>query len=131
MIDNQLVKRPIPLPMELKKCGFLLKQEYRGAWTVVYSVTDTLTGDEHGFEVFEIRIQQPKTLPNGVHYPFKEIYPPAEAFGKWAKAPSRLDRALEIFLEMELKEVSKFIELSDTPTNLAKNLVKAEFEPCL
>lgn len=127
MVDNQLVGRPIPLPMEFKKCGFLLKQEYRGAWTAVYSVTDTITGDQHGFEVFEIRVQQAKTLPNGIHYAFKEIYPPAEAFGKWAKAPSGLSRAVEIFLEMELKEVSKFIELSDTPQQIAKNLVKAEF----
>ena len=127
MVDNQLVERPIPLPMEFKKCGFLLRQEYRGAWTAVYSVTDTITGDQHGFEVFEIRTQPEKTLPNGITYHHKEVYPSAEAFGKWAKAPSGLSRAVEIFLEMELKEVAKYLELSDTPQQIAKNLVKAEF----
>lgn len=127
MIDNQLVQRPIPLPMEFKKCGFLLKQEYRLAAAVAYSVTDIITGDEHGYEVFEIRIQQPKTLPNGVQIPMKEKYPSPDDFGKWAFAPSRMERALEIFMEIELKEVAKYLELSDTPKNLAKNLVKAAY----
>jgi hypothetical protein len=128
-IDNQSFGLPIPLPLELKKCGFLLKQEYRLAAAVAYSVTDIVTGDFQGFEVFELRIQQAKTLPNGVRYPHKEIYPSAEAFGKWAFAPSTMRRALEIFIEIELKEVAKSIKLMDTPQQIAKNLVRTEFEP--
>lgn len=73
--DNQSFGQPIPLPLEFKKCGFLLKQEYRTVNTAAYSVTDTLTNDEHGFEVFEIRVQQPKTLPNGVHIRSKRFTP--------------------------------------------------------
>lgn len=124
-IDNQLVGLPNPFPTELKKCGFLLKQVWRGAFAVIYSVSDEKTGFEHGFEVFEIRIQQPKTLPNGVQIPLREKYPSPEDFGKWAKAPSRFDKALEIFLEMELKEVAKFVELPETPTILAKKAVSS------
>lgn len=129
MVDNQLVQRPIPLPMELKKCGFLLKQEYRLAAAVAYSVTDIVTGEHHGYEVFEIRVQKPKTLPNGVEVPLKEKYPSSNNFGKWAFAPSTMKRALEIFIEIELEEVAKYIELMDTPQQIAKNLVRTEFEP--
>jgi hypothetical protein len=128
-IDNQSFGLPIPLPLEFKKCGFLLKQEYRLAAAVAYSVTDIDTGNFQGFEVFELRLQQAKTLPNGVTYPHKERYPPSEAFGKWAFSPSTLERALEIFMEIELKEVAKSIKLMDTPQQIAKNLVRTAFEP--
>lgn len=128
-INNQTVGLPIPLPLELKKCGFLLKQEYRLAAAAAYSVTDAITGEQHGYEVFEIRVQKPKTLPNGVQVPLKEKYPSPDDFGKWAFAPSTMKRALEIFLEIELKEVAKYIELMDTPQQIAKNLVRTEFEP--
>ena len=126
-IDNQLFKTPIPLPMELKKCGFLLSQEYRGFATAAYSVTDTITGSEHGFEVFEIKVQQPKTLPNGVQMPLKEKYPSPEDFGKWAKAPGNFKRAIEIFLEMELKELSKFCDFVEPVDQMVKNMMNTEF----
>lgn len=128
-IDNQSFGLPIPLPLNLKKCGFLLKQEYRLAAAAVYSVTDIETGKQHGYEVFEVRTQQAKTLPNGVKYPHKERYPPSEAFGKWAFAPSTFERALEIFMEIELKEVAKYIKLMDTPQRIAKDLVRRALEP--
>jgi hypothetical protein len=128
-IDNQSFGLPIPLPLEFKKCGFWLKQEYRLAAAVVYSVTDIITGDQHGYEVFEVRIQQPKTLPNGVQVPLKEKYPSPDDFGKWAFAPSTIKRAVEIFMRIELEEVAKYIKLMDTPQQIAKNLVRAEFEP--
>jgi hypothetical protein len=95
--------KPISLPIELKKCGYLLKQIQRNDFAAVYSVTDIATGDEHGFEVFEVRVQQAKTLPNGVSYFFKERYPSDEAFGKWAFAPKTRERAFQIFSEMGIK----------------------------
>jgi hypothetical protein len=93
MTENQ----PIALPIELKKCGYLLKQIQRNDFAAVYSVTDIATGAAHGYEVFEIQYREPTTYPNGTQYPMRERYPNAEAFGDWAKAPRHLDRALQLF----------------------------------
>ena len=99
MPNNQ----PITLPIELKKCGYWLKQIHRSQHAAVYSVTDAKTGDAHGFEVFEIRIQAARTLPNGISFAHKEVYPSDTCFGVWAFAPRAKERAFKIFGEMETK----------------------------
>ncbi len=100
-------KQPISLPIELKKCGYLLKQIHRSQHAAVYSVTDEKTGVQHGFEVFEIRVQAARTLPNGVSFAHKEIYPSDTCFGVWAFAPRTRERAKEIFFEMEIEALNK------------------------
>lgn len=95
--------KPISLPIELKKCGYLLKQIHRSQHAAVYSVTDEKTGVQHGFEVFSIRIQQERTTPSGISFAHKERYPSNEDFGVWAFAPRTKERAFKIFGEMETK----------------------------
>jgi hypothetical protein len=103
ILDESIIK----LPPTLSRCGYLLQQVHRSQYAAVYSVTDEKTGDAHGFEVFEIREQQPRTMPNGVSFAHREIYPSNEAFGKWAFAPRTRERAFEIFGEMEVKALRK------------------------
>lgn len=103
MTKNQ----PIALSIEVKKCGYLLRQVHRSQYAAIYAVTDIETGTAHGFEVFEIRVQQPRTLANGVSFAHKEVYPNNEAFGVWAFAPRSRDRAFQIFAEMEIKGLRK------------------------
>ncbi len=88
---------PELLPLNLKRCGYELKQLQRNDFAAMYSVTDIETQQPHGFEVFEIRIQEARTLANGIHFAHKEVYPNNEAFGNWAAAPRTLDRALQLF----------------------------------
>jgi hypothetical protein len=103
MPNNQ----PIPLPNSLTKCGYLLSQIHRSQYAAVYSVTDLKTGEKHGFEVFEVRIQAARALPNGASFAHKEIYPSDTCFGFWAFAPRTRERAFEIFGEMEIKALQK------------------------
>ena len=103
MTENQ----PITLPLEVKKCGYLLQQVHRSQYAAIYSVTDIETQQAHGFEVFEVRVQQAKTLSNGVSFAHKEVYPNSEAFGNWAFAPRSRERAFKIFTEIEIKALRK------------------------
>jgi hypothetical protein len=103
IINNQ----PIALPIELKKCGYLLSQIHRSQYAAIYSVTDLKTSEKHGFEVFEIRVQAARTLPNGASFAHKEIYPSDTCFGFWAFAPRTKERAFKIFGEMEIKALQK------------------------
>lgn len=90
---------PEQLPITFKRCGYQLQQLQRNEAAALYSVTDIETGQAHGFEVFEIRIQQARTTASGIHFAFKERYPSAEDFGQTAKAPTTLERALFLFNE--------------------------------
>jgi hypothetical protein len=92
-------RQPELLPVNLKRYGYELQQLQRNEHAAVYSVTDIETQQAHGFEVFEIRIQQARIMANGIHFAHKEVYPNNEAFGNWAKAPRTLDRALQVFNE--------------------------------
>jgi hypothetical protein len=91
--------KPELLPVNLKRYGYELKQLQRNEHAAVYSVTDIETQQAHGFEVFEVRIQQARTMANGIRFAHKEVYPNNEAFGNWANAPRTLDRALQLFNE--------------------------------
>jgi len=90
---------PEQLPITFKRCGYELKQLQRNQFAALYSVTDIETGTAHGFEVFMIEIQQPRTTKSGIHFAFKEVYPSSEKFGDIAKAPTTLERALFLFNE--------------------------------
>jgi hypothetical protein len=94
---------PIKLPFELSRCGYILRQIHRTEQAAIYEVIDRPTGGTHGFEVFEIRIQAPRTLANGVHFAHKERYPANEDFGVWAFAPATRARAFEVFSRLESK----------------------------
>ena len=90
---------PEQLPLSIKTKGFELNQVQRNEFAALYSVTDIETGNKHGFEVFEILIQQPRTTKSGIHFAHKEVYPSAEKFGDTAKAPQTTERALELFAQ--------------------------------
>ena len=107
MIDTKIQDTPSVLPETLRRCGYKLEQVHRSQYAAVYSVTDIETQQAHGFEVFEVRVQQAKALPNGVHFAHKECYPNNETFGVWAFAPRSRNRAFEIFAQLEIKALRK------------------------
>lgn len=94
---------PTKLPIELSRCGYTLRQVHRSECAAIYEAVCKHTHQTHGFEVFEIRVQEARTLANGVHFANKERYPANEDFGSWAFAPSTRERAFEVFLNLEKK----------------------------
>ena len=117
MIDTKIQDTPSVLPETLKRCGYKLKQVHRSQYAAIYSVTDIETQQAHGFEVFEVRVQQAKTLPNGIHFAHKECYPNNENFGVWAFAPRTIERAEQIFAQMENKAKIKAVKFDARVAN--------------
>lgn len=87
------------LPEQFSKNGNGYRLHTRGDKALIYS--EGPEGKDLAFEVFQIRIQ-PAGERFGRFYPAKEMFPPSEAFGKWAVWCKSLDKALQWFSAFEL-----------------------------
>lgn len=87
------------LELEIKKNGFVYKQEHRTDNVALYSQWDE--GRIICYEVFRIWVQKAREW-NGKTFPEKEVYPRDEDFGYSAWAPNSLQRAESIYDKLVL-----------------------------
>lgn len=92
------LKTRIPLPISLRKNGFIYTQVYRGTRSCIYEqrVGQILIA----FEVFIIRERSERSILGKI-IPAKEIFPSNEDFGKTAWTYWTLEQAMKKFNESE------------------------------
>ena len=88
------------LPEQIKRNGFIYDLEKRGNKTLMYKQTDAEADFVCAYEVFKIKVDQPKVI-FGISLPEREVFPGNEDFGKWAWAISSKERAYEKFEYLE------------------------------
>lgn len=101
------------LPETIRRKGFFYNLEKRGTKALIYKQTDSEEGYVAAYEVFKIKVDQPKVV-FGIQLNEREIFPANEDFGKWAWSCPNLERALKKFelLENETGEGEEIVEKS-------------------
>jgi hypothetical protein len=93
----------IPLPLELKKNGFVYKQIKRGEKSALYEQLDE--NIVQGHEIFLLKVQPPCIIFKK-EYEAKEIFPSNESFGLWAwSVGTDLEYAKNRFLQIEESDI--------------------------
>jgi len=88
------------LPERIRRKGFFYDLEKRGTKALIYKQTDAEDGFVVAYEVFKIKVDQPKVV-FGIQLNEREVFPANEDFGKWAwTLPSR-ERAEKKFQYLE------------------------------
>jgi hypothetical protein len=80
------------LPEKIKRKNFTYELEKRGERTLMYRQISDLDNSIIGYEIFRIKIDQPKMV-FGNQLNEREVFPSGEDFGKWAWACSTKERA--------------------------------------
>jgi hypothetical protein len=88
------------LPEKIKRKDFTYELEKRGEKTLMYRQISDLTKCVIAYEVFRIKIDQPKVV-FGIQLNEREVFPSSEDFGKWAWACSTRERAESRFKLIE------------------------------
>ena len=88
------------LPETIRRKGFFYNLEKRGTKALIYKQTDSEDGYVASYEVFKIKVDQPKVV-FGIQLNEREIFPANEDFGKWAWTCPNLERALKKFEFLE------------------------------
>jgi len=88
------------LPEVFSKNGNNYRLYKRGSHAIIYAIVGT-EGQDLDYEVFRIRIR-PAGTQFGKFYPATEMFPPSEAFGRWAWWCNSLEKALEYFDRLEV-----------------------------
>lgn len=91
------------LKEDIQKNGFLYNLHKRGEKAMIYSQTHPEDDVPLAYEVFKIKIDQPKIV-FGVSLPEREKFPGNEDFGKWAWTYRTLERAMIRFDKLEIDE---------------------------
>lgn len=89
------------LTERIRRKGFFYDLEKRGAKTLIYKQTDVEDSVVVAYEVFKIKVDQPKIV-FGIQLNEREIFPANEDFGKWAWSCSTRERAEEKFQLLEI-----------------------------
>jgi hypothetical protein len=94
MCNNEIVR----LPETMHRRGAVYCNVRRGEKTLMY--TRVSRGLINSYEVFKIKIRKPTTI-KGIALSASETFPHDEAFGKWAKCLTSIERANQVFDEYE------------------------------
>ena len=88
------------LPEIIRRKGFFYNLEKRGTKALIYKQTDAEDGYIAAYEVFKIKVDQPKVV-FGIQLNEREIVPANEDFGKWAWSCPNLEKAEAKFQYLE------------------------------
>jgi len=88
------------LPEIIRRKGFFYNLEKRGTKALIYKQTDAEDGYIAAYEVFKIKVDQPKVV-FGIQLNEREIFPANEDFGKWAWSCPSLEKAEAKFQYLE------------------------------